>query len=140
MLVDTHCHIFSEYYDDIEEVIMRAKDAGVKAIIVNGVDRKSNEEILELVKKYDIVYGALGIQPQEVDNCDDDDILFIDKHINADKIVFIQNMSSKITYSQVSKIIDIIEETKRKIRSNCNFNISIQVMALNIYEVIKWLR
>ena len=57
--------------------------------------------------------------------------------INADKITFIKNMSKKITYSQVSKIIDIIEETKRKIRSNCNFNISIQVMALNIYEVIK---
>lgn len=87
MLVDTHCHIFSEYYDDIEEVIMRAKDAGVKAIIVNGVDRKSNKEVLELVKKYDIVYGALGIQPEEVENYCDDDILFIEEHINDDKII-----------------------------------------------------
>lgn len=60
-----------------------------------------------------------------------------DMLINVDRITFIQNMNSKITYSQVSKIIDIIEETKRKIKSNCNFNISIQVMALNIYEVIK---
>ena len=57
--------------------------------------------------------------------------------INIDKLTFIQNMSKKITYSQVSKIIDIIEDIKKKIRSNCNFNISIQVMALNIYEVIK---
>lgn len=57
--------------------------------------------------------------------------------INIDKIVFINNMGNKINYSQVSSIIDIIEETKKKIRSNCNFNISIQVMALNIYEVIK---
>ena len=57
--------------------------------------------------------------------------------INIDKITFLQNMSKKITYSQVSKIIDIIEDIKKKIRSNCNFNISIQVMALNIYEVIK---
>ena len=60
-----------------------------------------------------------------------------DMIINGDRITFIQNMSKKITYSQVSKVIDIIEETKRKIRSNCNFNVSIQVMALNIYEVIK---
>lgn len=57
--------------------------------------------------------------------------------INADKIVFIQNMSKKITYSQVAKIIDIIEDTKIKIKGNCNFNVSIQVMSLNIYEVIK---
>ena len=63
----------------------------------------------------------------------------VDKNmiINADKIVFIQNMSNKITYSQVSKIIDIIEDTKTKIRGNCNFNVSVQVMCLNIYEVIK---
>lgn len=57
--------------------------------------------------------------------------------INVDKIIFLQNMSSKITYSQVSKIIDIIEDTKIKIKGNCNFNLSIQVMSLNIYEVIK---
>ena len=57
--------------------------------------------------------------------------------INIDKLTFLQNMSKKITYSQVSKIIDIIEDIKIKIRSNCNFSISIQVMALNIYEVIK---
>lgn len=57
--------------------------------------------------------------------------------INLDRLVFIKNMSVKITYSQLSKIIDIIEETKNKLRSNCNFNISIQVMTLNIYEVIK---
>ncbi|MGL5694585.1 MAG: ATP-binding protein [Peptostreptococcaceae bacterium] len=60
-----------------------------------------------------------------------------DMIINGDRITFIQNMSKKITYSQVSKIIDIIEETKRKMKSNCNFSISMQVMALNIYEVIK---
>ena len=57
--------------------------------------------------------------------------------INLDRLVFIINMSTKITYSQLSKIIDIIEETKNKLRSNCKFNISIQVMTLNIYEVIK---
>lgn len=57
--------------------------------------------------------------------------------INVDKLVFIQNMSGKISYSQLSKIIDIIEDAKSKIKSNCNFNISIQVMSLNIYEVIK---
>ena len=57
--------------------------------------------------------------------------------INVDKLVFIQNMSGKISYSQLSKIIDIIEDAKSKIKSNCNFNISIQVMSLNIYEVSK---
>lgn len=87
MLVDTHCHIFSEYYDDIDEVVMRARDAGVTMLVVNGIDRRTNEEVLELVKKYDIVYGALGFQPEVAESINDDDFSFIEKHINDDKIV-----------------------------------------------------
>lgn len=34
--------------------------------------------------------------------------------INIDKITFLQNMSKKITYSQVSKIIDIIEDIRKR--------------------------
>ena len=87
MLVDTHCHIFGEYYEDIDSVIKRARDAGVGMLVVNGFDRKSNEEVLELVKKYDIVYGALGIQPEEVENEDDVSLKFIEEHICDDKII-----------------------------------------------------
>ncbi len=60
-----------------------------------------------------------------------------DMLINIDKITFLESISIKITYSQVSRIIGIIEEAKKKARSNCNFNINMQVMFLNIYEVIK---
>ena len=89
MLIDTHCHLFDEYYDNIEDVISRAVSEGVGFIIVNGVDRKSNEEVLKLVKKYDIVYGALGIQPEEVSRASYEDLIFIENHINDDKIVAI---------------------------------------------------
>ena len=87
MLVDTHCHVFWEYYEDLEQVITRAKDKGVGALIVNGYDMSSNKEVLELVKKYDIVYGALGIQPENLDELSDENISFIEEHINDDKIV-----------------------------------------------------
>ena len=87
MLIDTHCHIYSEYYDDIDEVIERSINDGVSMIIVNGVDRKSNEEILKLVKKYDIVYGALGIHPDQCEKVSNEDFMFIEEHINDDKIV-----------------------------------------------------
>ena len=63
--------------------------------------------------------------------------IYKDTIINGDRITFIQNINKKISYSQVTKIIDIIEDIKKKLRSNCNFNISMQVMALNIYEVVK---
>jgi TatD DNase family protein len=87
MFIDTHCHIVSEYYDDIDEVIKNAIDNGVLKIIVNGYNMQSNREVLELVKKYDIVYGALGIQPEELYDYNDDSLKFIEDHINDEKII-----------------------------------------------------
>ncbi len=49
MLIDTHLHLFNEDYD-IDEVISRAKAAGVKYLIVSGsdlVDNKFNEKLLD---------------------------------------------------------------------------------------------
>ena len=103
---------------------------------------KNIVEILELPSKYD-KYKDNIIQVLDMMINYFRDIMMLkenigkDMIINIDKITYVQNMSKKINYSQVSKIIDIIEETKKKLKSNCNFNLSIQVMALNIYEVIK---
>lgn len=87
MFIDTHCHVVSEYYDDIDEVIKNAIDNGVLKIIINGYNMQSNREVLELVKKYDIVYGALGIQPEELYDYNDDSLKFIEEHINDEKII-----------------------------------------------------
>lgn len=103
---------------------------------------KNIVEILELPSKYD-KYKDNIIEVLDMMINYFRDIMMLkenigkDMIINIDKITYVQNMSKKINYSQVSKIIDIIEETKKKLKSNCNFNLSIQVMALNIYEVIK---
>lgn len=95
--------------------------------VQNGIEKYKDQiiNVLDLMINY---FRDIIMVKENIDNS---------MIINLDKLVFIKNMSKKITYSQLSKIIDIIEETKNKLRSNCNFNISIQVMTLNIYEVIK---
>ena len=98
MLVDTHCHIFREYYDDIDDVIKRAHDNNIGMIIVNGYNMESNREVLELVKKYDIVYGALGIQPEEIDDYTEENFKFIEKHINDDKIIAVGEIGMDYHY------------------------------------------
>ena len=87
MLVDTHCHLFKDYYDDIDEILQNALKHGVGAVIVNGTNRHDNKEVLELVSKYDMVYGALGIQPEEIADDYEETLKFIEKHIMDDKIV-----------------------------------------------------
>ena len=120
---------FSIMRDDIQKYIQDILDKNMVEIlnISSDMDKYKDKVIIVLDMMINYFRDIMICKDRA-----DKDML-----INGDRITFIQNMSSKITYSQVSKIIDIIEEAKRKMRSNCNFSVSIQVMALNIYEVIK---
>lgn len=104
MLVDTHCHILTEYYDNIDEIVQRAKDAGVGMIIVNGVNHQSNVEVLKLVSKYDIVYGALGIQPEEIEDYTEQNLKFIEDHICDDKILAVGEIGLDYHYECDKKL------------------------------------
>ncbi|QJA09909.1 DNA polymerase III subunit delta' [Romboutsia sp. CE17] len=120
---------FSIMRDDIQKYIQYILDKNMVEILNISSDmEKYKDKIIVILDMMINYFRDMMLSKGKVDK---------DMIINGDRITFIQNMSSKITYSQVSKIIDIIEETKRKMRSNCNFSVSIQVMALNIYEVIK---
>jgi TatD DNase family protein len=51
------------FKDDLDSVIQRAKDAGVRAIITSGVNSTTNRKVLEIVKRYDIVKASFGLYP-----------------------------------------------------------------------------
>lgn len=82
-MVDTHCHIFEEYYDNVSEIINNFDGY----LIVAGVDDKTNLEVIKLVNTYDNVYGVIGIQPEEVDNITLDSYHIIEYNIDNPKIV-----------------------------------------------------
>ncbi|MFA6549826.1 MAG: TatD family hydrolase [Candidatus Gracilibacteria bacterium] len=66
MFIDTHAHLtFPEFEPDLEQVIDRAKKAGVEKIINIGCDLKSCSGVLELSAKYGFMYSALGMHPYE---------------------------------------------------------------------------
>lgn len=103
MYIDTHCHLFNEYYDNIDEIINKCKDNGVKRIIVSGVDMKSNKEVLDLVNKYDIVYGSIGFHPTELNDFSYDDLDWLEEHINNNKIVAIGEIGLDYHYDDTDK-------------------------------------
>lgn len=67
-MIDTHCHLDGEEFkDDLEAVIARAKEAGVEAIGVPGIDLKSCETVMEVCSRYpDYCFPMLGLHPEEV--------------------------------------------------------------------------
>jgi len=63
-LTDTHCHLDSARFDpDREAVIARARDAGVRRILVPALDLESSQRILTLVEGARGLFAAVGIHP-----------------------------------------------------------------------------
>lgn len=71
-LVDTHCHLdFDAFDDDRDEVISRARQAGIRRILNPGIDTQSSREALSLSERYDEVYTACGVHPNDALTWDD---------------------------------------------------------------------
>ena len=69
MIIDTHCHLDDErYIEDFDEVLERAKEAGVEKYIVPGADPKSLKRAVELSEKYEDIYFAVGVHPYDAAN------------------------------------------------------------------------
>ncbi len=68
MLIDIHCHLDHDYFNDLDKVIANAKGAGLKVILTAGINLETNRKVLELAEKYDIVKASLGIYPIQYDN------------------------------------------------------------------------
>lgn len=89
MFTDTHCHLYKEYYEDFEEIINKIKNSETNRVINNGCDKKSNIEVLDLLGKYDFMYGAIGIHPESADTYTEEDLKYVEEHINDSKVVAI---------------------------------------------------
>lgn len=103
MYIDTHCHVLNEYYDDIEMVISECRNNDIEKIIVNGCDINSNREVLELVSKYDIVYGAIGFHPTELDDFKEEYFKFLEDNIDNPKIVAVGEIGLDYHYDNTDK-------------------------------------
>jgi TatD DNase family protein len=72
MLVDSHTHLESrDFAADLDEVLERARAAGVGEILNVGYDPSSIEKTLALTERYGDVYAALGIHPHNAKDYDD---------------------------------------------------------------------
>ncbi len=85
MIIDTHCHLDdSRFKDDFEEVLDRAKKAGVERFIIPGADPDTLPRAIELATKYDEIYFAVGVHPYDKEKFD---IEYLKENIKHPKCV-----------------------------------------------------
>jgi len=67
MLIDTHCHLTDERLaDQIDEVLGRARAAGVIKIISPSTSLEDARKVVEVADKYDEVFGLVGVHPESI--------------------------------------------------------------------------
>ena len=75
IFVDSHCHIDGEAFDaDRDEVVQRAQDAGVRAMLNVGTGDPHSDDFRRAVavaEKYEGVYASVGVHPHDAKLYDD---------------------------------------------------------------------
>ena len=89
MIIDTHMHIYDDRFLDKEKIIQNALDNDVKKMIIIGYDKESSLKALELSKKYDFIYLAVGLHPSEVLKEEDKELKWLTEILDNEKVIAI---------------------------------------------------
>ncbi|MBD3841384.1 MAG: TatD family hydrolase [Campylobacterales bacterium] len=86
-LIDTHIHLDNiQYETDVDEVIQRALDNGIKGFLIPGADPKDLPKAQALAEKYDQVFFAVGFHPYD---CESYDYSILEKYATHPKCIAI---------------------------------------------------
>jgi TatD DNase family protein len=93
MLFDTHAHLNAEQFEeDAEQVIERAKEAGVSHIVVVGFDGVTIPKAIELAEAYDFIYAAVGWHPVDAIDMTDEHLQWLEELAAHPKVVALGEM------------------------------------------------
>ena len=70
---DTHAHLdFPDFREELAEVVQRAADAGISRIVTIGTEQESSLRAIDLAKRFDGVFAAVGWHPNDCLSAPDD--------------------------------------------------------------------
>lgn len=75
-----------QYYEDVDSVILRALNHGVKGFLIPGADFNDLPQAVKLAEKYDEVFFAVGIHPYDIDMYDE---TIMEKYVKHSKCIAI---------------------------------------------------
>ena len=87
---DTHAHLdFPDFREEVEEVVQRAADAGISRIVTIGTELESSRRAIDLAKRFDGVFAAVGWHPNDCLSAPDDVRGELESLAKAPKVVAI---------------------------------------------------
>ncbi|EEF24187.1 Deoxyribonuclease tatD, putative [Ricinus communis] len=87
-LVDTHCHLdATEFGPDRDQLVVRARQAAVGAIVVPGISRENFDAVAGICMRYGLCRPAYGIHPLFVDQANDADLDLVRERCKSAEVV-----------------------------------------------------
>jgi len=140
-MIDSHCHLDHEpLFNNLKEVILRSKDSGVKKLLTICTTLKSFENILNIIKTDEIIFGTFGIHPHETKNNLISKKIIISNVRNNKKIIGVGETGLDFYYNHSNKKIQI-DSFNKHVDSAIELGIPIIVHSRNAedetYEILK---
>ena len=104
MFVDTHAHLTDlKYINDIEDVVKKSNQVGVKYIITSGFDLDSSKKALEFARCHENVYASIGIYPEYAETLTELKLKELENLANDKKVVAIGEIGLQFSTGQENK-------------------------------------
>lgn len=86
--IDTHVHLNADQYDeDLQDVILRAREKGVQKMVVIGFDTKTIKRAISIAESDPDIYAVVGWHPVDAVDCTEEDLKWIEELAAHEKVV-----------------------------------------------------
>jgi len=93
MFIDSHAHLdMPQFEDDLSDILHRARQHGVEAIITVGTNLKQSQRAAEIARAHREVYATVGIHPHDASECSPSALDRLRKLASRPKVVALGEM------------------------------------------------
>ena len=133
-MIDSHCHLDHEpLLNNINEVLKRSKDVGIKKLLTICTTLKGFNNIKNILTIDKIIYGTFGIHPHETDNDNISKNIIVENVKKNPKLIGIGETGLDFYYNH-SKKNKQIDSFKKHIEAALETNLPIIVHSRNAEE------
>ena len=113
MFIDTHCHLETKPFDDLDAVIDRANKEQVRGFILPGADPKDLKKAKEIAHLYENIFYAAGAHPYHANEYDES---YIESFLSDPKCIAVGECG--IDYYRLSED-EKEKEAEKKLQQEC---------------------
>ena len=103
-MIDSHCHLDHEpLFSDLNNVIKRSKDVGIKKLLTISTSYESFDRIKKIIQEDEMIYGTIGIHPHETTQNKITSDIIVKNFIDNPKIIGIGETGLDFYYENSDK-------------------------------------